>query len=216
MFHSLNITFQVLIMKNSLKLEPTVPLWCGSHTLNCIIQPASFKVHGVDIGDGEERVILESIRWKRVSGGVPEAAAHHAHALLPQLADADRHDNLIARDHQVLHSCLHHLQEHRELESLESEVIMTTPYNTGSQVLENPSRVVCCSPSENPALHSENWPLIWFWSSVCTARVRTSPPAGSCSEHPSGSPSQYARGTASTDLSKGELGKPHRHVKLSD
>lgn len=77
------------------------------------LKPASLIVQGINIGDGEERAVLKRVRRKSVSGGVPEAAARHAHVLLHQLADADHHDDLIARDHQVLHSRLHHLQEQR-------------------------------------------------------------------------------------------------------
>lgn len=92
--------------------------------------------------------------------------------------------------------------ENSENTELESDVIMTTP-EASALVLENPSRALCCRYSESLALDCEIWPLLWFWSSVCTAQVHTSPPAGSCSGRPSGSPSRRARGTALWDLSKG-------------
>ncbi len=47
-----------------------------------------------------------------------------------------------------------------------------------------------------------SWPQRWFWSSVCTARVHISPPAGSCSTHPSECPSLLTPGTVVRDLRK--------------
>lgn len=46
------------------------------------------------------------------------------------------------------------------------------------------------------------WPQRWFWSSVCTARVHISPPAGSWSTHPSECPSLLTPGNVVRGLRK--------------
>ena len=70
----------------------------------------SFKVNSVNAGHGQQRAVLEGVRGKRVVGHVPEAAAAHVHALVPQLADADQHHNLVPGDQQLLDARLHHLR----------------------------------------------------------------------------------------------------------
>lgn len=203
-----------------------VPLWCSSHTLNCIIQSIRHRHWRRQRASCSWKRTMKTCRWRRPRGSGSSCAGS---ALPAGRCWSSRWSYSEGSSGPSLAPSppagTQNLGKKIELESLEKRIGIigissdhddTLEHRFTMLVLENPSRVLCHRLSEGSTLHSENWPLIWFWSSVCTARVHTSPPAGSCSERPSGSPSQHARGTALWDLSKGEPGKPQRHVRLSD